>query len=142
MVYSNETTGVTDSTFTTNVGPNFVQSAVGGQSTAYMGFTAGTQIGDIDRVANLGYLYGSDTFSISKFTYTPIIMLSITKTNGGGVVINWPTGVGGYELQSSTNLATTNWTTLPVPYATNTSGMYQYVAQPATGDEYYRLVLP
>jgi hypothetical protein len=141
MVYSNETTGVTDSSFSTNVGPEFIQSAVGG-STAYMGFTAGTVVGDIDRVAGLGYLYEGDTFTISSFSYTPMIALSVTKTNGGGAVLSWPSGVGGYSLQGTTNLASTNWTTVPVNYTTNSSGNYQYVVQPGSGNEYYRLVLP
>jgi hypothetical protein len=141
VTYSNELTGST-ATYVTNVQPDFIQSAVKGSNSAYIGFTAGTWLYSLDSSTGEGLVAEADSFYISKFSYTPIIMLSITKTNSGGVVLNWPTGVGGYSLQVTTNLAATTWTTLPVPYATNSSGMYQYVAQPATGNEYYRLVLP
>ena len=146
VTYSNETTASTGS-FETNFPPDFIPSVVGGSNTAYIGFTAGTQVLSEFPMSGLTYYYTftggyPDAFYFSKFTYTPIIALSITKTNNGGVVLNWPTGVGGYMLQETTNLASTNWTTLPVPYATNTSQMYQYIAAPATGTEFYRLVLP
>ncbi len=136
IAYSNEVSGAT-ATYETNVGPDFVQSAVGNKTTAYMGFTAGTSI----FLENGGYYYYpvGDQFTVSDFSYTPIVTLSITKTNGT-TEITWPAGVGGAELQSTTNLAATVWNIVPTPsITTNSSGMNLFTVPGGSPSTFYRL---
>jgi hypothetical protein len=76
---------------------------------------------------------------VSNFTYTPLVPLSAGAGSGDTVVISWPTAVGGYVLQSTTNLAQ-SWTTVPPPY-TATNGEFQ-VEVPISGRAFYRLQLP
>lgn len=134
--YSNEVTGIT-ATYETNVGPDFVQSAVGGKTTAYMGFTCGTSI--FLEPAGFYYYPAGDLFTVSDFSYTPIVTLSIAKSNGV-TQITWPAGVGGAELQSTTNLAATVWNILPTPsITTNSSGMNLYTVPPGSPSTFYRL---
>jgi hypothetical protein len=117
------TDAVTLATFVTNftVGPLPITSA-----TAFVGFTGGS--GDLDSVQ-----------TISNFSFVPIPTMSAVLS-GANVLLSWPTGIGGYQLQSSTNLNTPNWLTLPGPY--NAVGQqYQLLILP-TGNAYYRLTLP
>jgi hypothetical protein len=126
--------GVATVTLTdTNAGTQFSTStnlnipALVGSNLAYIGFT------------------GSDgaapsTQDISSFSYQSLINLSL-QTSNSVAVLSWPSGVGGYVLQASTSLATTNWVNV-----TNTD---QYlngqntVTVPLTGSEqFYRLTLP
>lgn len=142
ITYSNEVSHVTATT-NINVGANFMQQAVGGRNTAYIGFTAGTYL--IGETYSGGGVYttgyeGSDTLLISQFSFTPAVSLSAKANGGGGQVLEWPAGVGGYVLQSSTNLAS-GWSTLPVAATINSNNMWQYVV-PITGkNQFYRLML-
>jgi hypothetical protein len=113
--------------FTTNitVGP-LSSTNILGADTAYVGFTAGTST-------------DFSTQTVSNFTYTPLVPLSAGAGSGDTVVISWPTAVGGYVLQSTTNLAQ-SWTTVPPPY-TATNGEFQ-VEVPISGRAFYRLQLP
>jgi hypothetical protein len=113
--------------FTTNlaVGP-LSSTNILGADTASIGFTAGT-----------GAEFSTQT--VSNFTFTPLVPLSASLGSGDTVVVGWPTAVGGYVLQSTTNLAQ-SWTTVPPPY-TVANGKYQ-VTVPVTGGAFYRLQLP
>jgi hypothetical protein len=117
------TDAVTHGTFVTNftVGPLPI---TGG--TAFVGFTGAS--GVLDSVQ-----------TISNFSFIPIpnVYASGSHTN---LLLSWPAGIGGYQLQSSTNLDTANWLTLPGPY--NAVGQqYQFSIMP-TGNMFYRLMLP
>ena len=117
------TDAVTLASYVTNftVGPLPITGA-----TAFVGFTGGS--GDLDSVQ-----------TISNFSFIPIPTESATRS-GTNVFVSWPTGIGGYELQSSTNLETTNWLTLPGPY--NTVGQQYQLPVTPTGKAFYRLALP
>jgi hypothetical protein len=117
------TDAVTLVTFVTNftVGPLPI---TGG--TAFVGFTGAS--GDVDSVQ-----------TISNFSFVPIPPI-LAARSGANLRLAWPTGIGGYQLQSSTNLAMANWLTIPGPY--NAVGQqYQFVVTP-TGNAFYRLALP
>jgi hypothetical protein len=119
-------TNTPSDTYTTNyvVGP--LSAIVGGDS-AFIGFTAAT---------------GGTTAiqTIANFSFTPIPVLSAAESNGS-VVITWPTAIGGYSLQQSSSLSSTNWTTVPGPFNV-VSNQYQHVASSPTGNQFYRLVVP
>jgi len=117
------TDAVTLDTFATNfaVGPLPITGA-----TAFVGFTGAT--GEVDSVQQ-----------ISNFSFFPLPPL-FAAASGTGVLLSWPTGIGGYQLQSSTNLNTGNWLPLPGPY--NAVGQqYQLQLTPA-GKTFYRLAVP
>ena len=115
-------------TYATNyvVGP---LSAIVGGDTAYIGFTAST-----------GGYTAFAIQTIANFSYTPIPLLSAAES-AGHVVISWPTAIGGYSLQQSSSLSSTNWTTVPGPF-TIVSNQYQNVVPSPTGNQFYRLVVP
>jgi hypothetical protein len=117
------TDAVTLATFVTNftVGPLPI---TGGP--AFVGFTGGS--GDLDSVQ-----------TISNFNFIPIPAMSATH-NGANVLLSWPTGIGGYQLQSSTNLDTANWLLQPGPY--NAVGQQYQLPLAPTGSMFYRLALP
>ena len=60
----------------------------------------------------------------------------LTSTNT--VLLAWPAGVTGYDLQQNADLATTNWTSV-----TNTPELvgdeYQVILPPAASQGFYRL---
>jgi hypothetical protein len=122
-VYLSMTDSVTQGAYVTNfaVGPLPIAGP-----TAFLGFTGGT--GDLDSVQQ-----------ISHFCFFPIPTIGAADT-GAGTVLSWPTGIGGYQLQSSASLNPTNWLTQPGPY--NAVGQqYQFPVTPA-GNTFYRLALP
>ncbi len=117
------TDAVTLATFVTNfaVGPAPITGGA-----AFVGFTGGS--GDLDSVQ-----------TISNFSFVPIPTLSAARS-GANVLVSWPTGIGGYQLQNSTNLETANWLTLPGPYSA-VGQQYQLPITP-TRNTFYRLMLP
>ncbi len=119
----NMTDAVTLGIFVTNfsVGPLPI---TGGP--AFIGFTGGT--GDVDSVQ-----------TVSNFSFIPLPPISLAR-NGANLTLSWPTAIGGYQLQSSTNLDTINWLTLPGPYSP-IGQQYQLLAAPTT-NTFYRLALP
>jgi hypothetical protein len=82
----------TSSTFTTNYPVNF--SAVLGAETAYVGFTGGD-----------GGL--ASTQVVSNYTYVPLTPLAVEQPGAGSLVLTWPASIGGYTMQSKSNLAST-----------------------------------
>ena len=117
------TDAVTHGTFVTNftVGPLPITGGM-----AFVGFTGAS--GVLDSVQ-----------TISNFSFIPIPKVYASGSYAN-LLLSWPTGIGGYQLQSSTNLDTANWLTLPGPY--NAVGQqYQFSITP-TGNTFYRLMLP
>ena len=112
-------------TNTMTVGPLWIPSVLGAD-TAYVGFTGGTG-GE------------GSTQTVTNFTFTPLASLSagLSLTNNM-IVISWPTGIGGFVLQTTTNLAE-SWTTVPPPYATINGELV--VTIPTTAGAFYRLQL-
>ncbi len=112
--------------FTTNyvIGP--LSAIVGGDS-AFIGFTGAT---------------GGTTAiqTIANFSFTPIPTLSAGES-GGQVVISWPTAIGGFALQQSSSLNSTNWTTVPGPFNI-VSNQYQTEVSSPAGNQFFRLVAP
>jgi hypothetical protein len=98
-----------------------------GSDTALIGFTAGT-----GGVASLQ--------TIANFTYTPLAMLTASRS-GTNVVVSWPVGVGGYTLQKSSSLTNAIWTSVSGPY--NAVGAaYEQEVPSTNGIEFFRLQLP
>jgi len=94
--------------------------------TAFVGFTGAS--GVLDSVQ-----------TISNFSFIPVPNIYASGSHAN-MLLSWPTGIGGYQLQSSTNLDAVNWLTLPGPY--NAVGQqYQFSITP-TGNTFYRLMLP
>jgi hypothetical protein len=60
--------------------------------------------------------------------------LTITSGGGGVILITWPASPPGFELQSNTDLTTTNWMTI-----TNTPGNQYNLTNPP-GDVFFRLI--
>ena len=69
----------------------------------------------------------------------PMLRIFLTTTNTA--VVAWPSASAGYTLQSSANLAGTNWS--GVTGATNTvGGENQVIISPVSGNRYFRLKSP
>jgi len=69
-------------------------------------------------------------------TNSPIVGLSTSGTN---LLMSWAGGSAGFTLQSSTNLASGNWTTVtsPVPQIVGTN--WQITLPPTNGMQFFRL---
>ena len=128
LTWSNETS---HASATTNFVIGDITPAVGGTK-AYVGFTGAC--GGVD-----------DTQIVGNFAYIPITRaLSITRDGSGGVLITWP-AIGTWALQQNSSVNNPlGWTDLPGPYTTVSAqpyDQYQVHVTPATGTEFYRLVL-
>jgi hypothetical protein len=68
---------------------------------------------------------------------SPVPVLAIIRS-GGNVVLTWPTNAAGFTLQSTTNLASSVWSTnLPSPVVVNTN---KVVTNAISGTQkFYRL---
>jgi hypothetical protein len=98
-----------------------------GTNVAYVGFTAGS-----------GSLTAVQT--ISNFTFVSLPTLGITPT-GPGVVLAWPSPVGGYRLQESPSVSPTTWTNVSTPVTT--ANGTNSVTVPAPGSaSFFRLINP
>jgi len=120
---------MTDSVATTSFATNlYVGSipAVLGTNIAYVGFTGS---------------YGGSTSmqTIADFSFTSLVTENIA-VSGHNVVISWPAPIVGYELQQSTNLSMTNWTTV-TNIGTVNNGAYEVVIPVAGHSAFYRLML-
>ena len=72
-------------------------------------------------------------------TSQPVLVME--KSAPASVRLHWPTNVSGFTLQSNTNLATTNWTTVsPLPGPTGTNIVLTNL--PAGDQRFYRLFKP
>jgi len=116
---------ITSGTFASNITVGALSSVVGGD-TAYIGFTGAT--GGLNSIQ-----------TISNFSFISIPVLSASRI-GTNVVISWPTGVGGYGLQTTKSLTAPVWNPLPGPYAIVGAG-YQVTVPLTSGSQFYRLEL-
>jgi hypothetical protein len=121
---------MTDTVESTSFGTNEViniPTAVGGNSTAYVGFTGGS---------TGGWIF---TEIITNFTFVSLATPSI-QISGTNALISWSQSIPGYTLQENSNLASTNWVNV-----TNTvesvNGQYQVLVPPSGTNEFYRLIL-
>jgi hypothetical protein len=102
-------------------------SAFLGTNAAYVGFTGSE-----------GGVYSSQT--ISDFSYTPLPTVGATTGANNTVILSWPGSVGGFVLQSNTNLDGTNWVTVPASI-NQTNDLNQAVLSPSAAPSFYRLTL-
>jgi len=119
------TDAVSATTYSTTIPVN-IPSVVGGTNLAYVGFTG----------ADGGV---ASTQIITNFTFVSLIPLNVQKS-GGNVVLSWPTGTGGYQLESNTAINSPGtWTIVATPPVI--VGNQNIVTVPAgPGTTYYRLV--
>ncbi len=118
---------LTAATFSTNMLVGDLTVPLGG-STAYVGITGATGgTGSNQRVSN--------------FRYIPLPTLSAQRTNNA-VRLAWPATVGGYGVESKTDLTSpAAWSTVGTA-TTQTNGQNQVIISPATGNQFFRLKLP
>lgn len=122
VVVSNTATA---DTFTTNYTVGSLAKTVG-TNVAYVGVTAAS--GGISSIQEISY-----------FQYIPVPIAS-AQTSGGSVNITWPASVGGYGIQSRTNLITGTWS--DVSTAISQVGGNNQATIPATnGAAFYQLKL-
>jgi hypothetical protein len=112
-------------TFTTTLPVGSLPARLG-KETAYVGFTG----------ADGGV---ASTQNISEFTFIPQPTLTAQMV-GGAVVLSWPASIGGYQLQSTTNLATPSWAGAGLSVSL-VGSHYQATVPGPTGSKFYRLVI-
>jgi hypothetical protein len=115
-----DSTAGTQFTMTTNVN---IPAVVGG-STAYVGFTGSTG--------------GSSSIqTVTDFSFQSIPTLTI-QPSGNNAVLSWPTDVGSFVLQETSNIASTNWAA-----ATNVSvtvgNQNEVTVSPTGARQFFRL---
>ena len=128
MTWSNETS---QASATTNFVVGDITQAVGAR-TAYVGFTG--SCGGVN-----------DTQIVGDFSFIPIPpVVSIARDGSGGVFLTWP-ALSSYALQKNSSVANpAGWTTIAGPHTTVSGQLYdqyQVHVTPATGTEFYRLVV-
>jgi hypothetical protein len=117
----------TANTFATNLAVN-LPAIVGGQ-TAFVGFTGGD--GGV-----------ASTQVVSNFTFVPITGVAAEQAWPSTVSLTWPASIGGYRVQSKTNLNTGADVWQNVTNAMNQSGGQNRVTiSPPIGDRYLRLFI-
>jgi hypothetical protein len=103
-----------------------------GTNVAYIGFTGTTG----------GY---DATQTIGSFTYLPLVSLA-ASLSGNNVVLTWPAGTGGYELQYSTVMpggqGAGGWTTVPATSYNIVHGVFQVSLPARSVSTFYRLYNP
>jgi hypothetical protein len=67
--------------------------------------------------------------------------ISLAIQTGANLIVSWPAGAGGWQLQSTTNLLTPQWTNVAPPYQTNSSRI-EYLETAPIGSRFYRLKQP
>ena len=99
-----------------------------GTNTAYVGITGATGgVGSTQRISN--------------FYFAPMPAMSFGQVSPGVFHLSWPASAGGLALQSTADLATGSWTTVPNP-VTLVNDENQVQISTATGSQFYRLGLP
>jgi hypothetical protein len=83
----------------------------------------------------------SASFDNVRLTAEAGPQLKIVPLAGAQTQISWPTNFGGYTLMCSTNLSSTNWTTVSNGAAVQ-DGQYVVTLQPAARQNFYRLRQP
>ncbi len=121
----NFTDEVTLATFSTNILANI--PSILGTNTALVGFS------------------GADGGVRSRQTVTNFVFIPLTgltaKPAGTSITMSWPTSVGGYALQSNTNINNpAGWVTVGAP-VTVVNGQNQVTVPAAAGQVFYRLQL-
>jgi hypothetical protein len=113
--------------YTTNMNVGSLADVVGGD-TAYVGFTGGT-----GGTASIQ--------AISNFQFIPLPALNAQTTSSNTLLVSWPASIGGYVLQSNTDLsASGGWQPVSLP-VTQVGGQNQVSITTGTGSTFYRLVL-
>jgi hypothetical protein len=118
-------------------------------------YTNGTTA-TVTAVPNPGYRFtgwtenGTLVSAVASYTFTNIVnrslianfipapALSVT-TQGGALVLTWPTSFPGFTLQQNTNLNSANWTAAAKAIST-VGNNYQAVIQTTNGPRFFRLV--
>jgi hypothetical protein len=114
-------------TYTTNMNAGSLATIVG-SDTAYIGFTGGTGGSDANQ-------------AVSNFQFIPIPTLSAQTTGPNTLLVSWPASIGGYALQSNSDLtASGGWQPVNAP-VNQVGGQNQVGITTSTGNTFYRLVL-
>ncbi len=114
-------------TYTTNMNVGSLSAIVGGD-TAYVGFSGGTGGSDANQ-------------AVSNFQFTPLPALNVQASSPNTLLISWPASIGGYVLQSNTDLsASGGWQPVNAPI-NQVDGQNQVSITTSTGTAFYRLVL-
>jgi hypothetical protein len=117
---------VTSATFNTNFTGDF--PTILGTNTAYVGFT-----GASGGVASKQI--------VTNFFFTSLPRITFQPTTSNTFVFTWPTFVGDFVLQQSTNLNGGTWTGVTNPIAL-VNGQNQVILPPSPVNHFYRLSLP
>src|SRR5262249_8396297 len=114
----------TSATFTDSVAVDI--PTILGSQTGYIGITGATA-----GVAS--------TQTVSNFGYYPLPTLT-GATSGSNLVLSWPASIGGYVLQSTTDVGSGTWTTVATP-PTLIGGNWQVTVPTSGAPKYFRLQL-
>lgn len=116
---------VNSSSFSTNLIIDL--PSVLGADTAYVGLT--------------GASGGTASYQqVSHFAFIPYPTLSAQRV-GGNILLSWPISIGGYNLQTKSDLGTGTWQNSAAP-VNFVNGQNQVLIAPTSGANFYQLVLP
>jgi hypothetical protein len=117
----------TANSFTTNFLLNL--PAILGAETAYVGFTG----------ADGGI---ASTQVVSNYTFIPLTRLAVEQPTANDLALSWPATVGGYVMQSRSNLAVDAGVWLSVTNPVNqVGGQNQVIISPTPANQFYRLLI-
>ena len=83
----------------------------------------------------------NNSASVKTIVQTTLLPVSLTVSRAGtNVALAWPTGVGNYNLVSTTNLSSSvSWTLRTNPPPQNTNGLNTVILPIGSTDEFFRL---